>query len=110
MGKKGCTAFDIAPMTDNINECALYGHKKVSPASGVPGECFQLGKADEIIIEEEPDIPEIDDGVTHKYKHLGYGMCRGASLTACFMVTSILCLHQVFLENVTLFLVLSMLK
>lgn len=32
----------------------------MQPASGVPGDCFQLGKA--TIIEEEPDIPEIDDG------------------------------------------------
>ena len=32
------------------------------PASGVPGDCYQLGKADEIVIEEEPDVPEIDDG------------------------------------------------
>jgi len=79
--KKGCTAFDVAPMQENINECALYGHKKVSPASGVPGECFQLGEADEVIIEENIDIPEIDDGVKHKHKHLGYGMCRGAKWT-----------------------------
>lgn len=77
--KKGCSAFDVAPMNDHINECALYGHKKVHPASGVPGNCFQLGKA--AVIEEEPDIPEIDDGVKHKYKHLGYGMCRGAKWT-----------------------------
>lgn len=32
----------------------------MQPASGVPGDCFQLGKA--TIIEEEPEIPEIDDG------------------------------------------------
>ena len=32
------------------------------PASGVPGDCYQLGKADEVVIEEEPDVPEIDDG------------------------------------------------
>ena len=32
----------------------------MQPASGVPGDCFQLGKA--AIIEEELDIPEIDDG------------------------------------------------
>ena len=35
---------------------------QVSPASGVPGECFQLGEADAVIIEEEIDIPEINDG------------------------------------------------
>ena len=54
---------------------------QVSPASGVPGDCYQLGAADQVIIEEEPDIPEIDDGVKHKYKHLGHGMCRGAKWT-----------------------------
>ena len=79
--KKGCTAFDVSPMPENTNECALYGHRKVVPASGVPGNCYQLGAVDEVTIEEEPDIPEIDDGVTHKYKHLGYGMCRGAKWT-----------------------------
>ena len=26
---KGCTAFDVAPMQADINECALYGHEKV---------------------------------------------------------------------------------
>ena len=38
----------------------------MSPASGVPGECFQLGEADEVIIEENIDIPEIDDGGNNK--------------------------------------------
>ena len=33
---------------------------QVQPASGVPGDCFLLGKA--AVIEEEPEIPEIDDG------------------------------------------------
>ena len=28
--KKGCSAFDVAPMNDHIKECALYGHKKVN--------------------------------------------------------------------------------
>ena len=37
----------------------------MQPASGVPGDCFQLGKA--TIIEEEPDIPEIDDGGELKF-------------------------------------------
>jgi len=80
--KKRCKAFDVAPMPEGMEECALYGHSKVVPASGVPGDCYVLGKSD--IAEEEEDEPEeeeVDDGVTHKYKHLGHGMCRGAKWT-----------------------------
>jgi len=80
--KKGCTAFDIASMPDGLEECAIYGHKKVLPASGVPGNCYALGKSDEEDeAEEEPEEEEVDDGVTHKFKHLGHGMCRGAKWT-----------------------------
>jgi len=37
--RKGCTAFDLS---GDGAECALYGHQKVAPASGVPGRCFVL--------------------------------------------------------------------
>merc|ERR1712106_852530 len=80
--KKGCTAFDVAPMLDGVEECAIYGHKKVTPASGVSGDCYVLGKSDDVAqAEEEPEEEEVDDGVTHKFKHLGHGMCRGAKWT-----------------------------
>ena len=37
---------------------------QVSPGSGVPGDCYQLGAADQVIIEEEPDIPELHSSPT----------------------------------------------
>merc|ERR1711915_151652 len=41
--KRGCTAFDLSDkQADNTYDCALYGHAKVSPASGVPGTCYVL--------------------------------------------------------------------
>jgi len=80
--KKGCTAFDVAPMPEGLEECAIYGHKKVLPATGVPGDCYLLGKSDEEPeIDNEPEVEEVDDGVTHKFKHLGHGVCRGAKWT-----------------------------
>ena len=42
-GKAGCTAFDLSHQygeKDHEDECLLYGHKKVAPASGVPGRCY----------------------------------------------------------------------
>jgi len=71
-----CTAFDLA-----ATECALYGHKQVAPASGVPGDCYLLGKGEQVKQEEEEEEEETDDGVTHKFVHLGHGMCRGAKWT-----------------------------
>ena len=41
---------------------------QVQPASGVPGDCFLLGKA--AVIEEEPEIPEIDDGGKFSWKNI----------------------------------------
>ncbi len=26
--KRGCTGFDIGPMAEGVEECALYGHKE----------------------------------------------------------------------------------
>merc|ERR1711892_1592672 len=80
--KNGCTAFDVAPMPEGLEECAIYGHKKVLPATGVPGDCYLLGKSDEEPeINNEPEVEEVDDGVTHKFKHIGHGVCRGAKWT-----------------------------
>lgn len=40
--RKGCTAFDISKKKKSRFHCMLYGHVHVTPASGVPGECFTL--------------------------------------------------------------------
>jgi hypothetical protein len=41
--RKGCTAFDLSGGEGLAEaECALYGHQKVAPASGVPGRCYVL--------------------------------------------------------------------
>ena len=54
---------------------------QVSPASGVPGDCYQLG-AEEAVEVVSPEVPELDDGVQHKFRHLGHGMCRGPKWTS----------------------------
>jgi len=79
--RKGCTAFDIGVMAEGEEECAIYGHKAVASASGVPGTCYQLGKSTAAVeaAEEEAEEEEVDDGKQHKYQHLGKGMCRGAN-------------------------------
>jgi hypothetical protein len=41
--RKGCTAFDLSGGEGLAEaECALYGHQRVAPASGVPGRCYVL--------------------------------------------------------------------
>ena len=41
--RKGCTAFDVSnTQADKTMDCVLYGHKRVAPASGVPGTCYIL--------------------------------------------------------------------
>ena len=41
--RKCCTAFDVSDaQADKTFDCVLYGHKKVAPASGVPGTCYVL--------------------------------------------------------------------
>jgi len=87
--KKGCTSFDIGDGAGTEEECALYGHSKVIAASGVPGRCYMLGKSDSPVKavdeehveeeEEDDDDSEVDDGIKHKFHHLGKGMCRGAN-------------------------------
>ena len=55
---------------------------QVSPASGVPGDCYKIGPGEaEAVNIAEPEIPDIDDGVKHQYKYLGHGMCRGPNWT-----------------------------
>jgi hypothetical protein len=82
--RKGCTAFDIGVMGEGVEECALYGHKSVSPAAGVPGKCYALGDGpqDNNDLESDDDEDEEDDEQIVEdanYKHLGHGMCRGAN-------------------------------
>ena len=80
--KKGCTAFDIGVMGEGIDECALYGHKVVSSAYGVPGKCFALGASEDDDSEEEEEDDEEDEvelTENARFKHLGHGMCRGAN-------------------------------
>merc|ERR1719334_143718 len=83
--KKGCTSFDLSEQQpDNTFDCALYGHKKVSPASGVPGNCYVLSETEgvlpgEEVEEEEEEEDEVDDGKTHDFTYIGHGMCRGAN-------------------------------
>ena len=43
-GKSGCTAFDVSQPEKKKFECVLYGHSHPEPASGVPGDCYQVVK------------------------------------------------------------------
>ena len=55
--KAGCTAFDLSHQygeKDHEDECLLYGHKKVAPASGVPGRCY--------VVVDDNDDDEADGG------------------------------------------------
>merc|ERR1719193_2555180 len=85
--KKGCTAFDLSErQEDNTFDCALYGHKKVQPASGVPGNCYVLSDKPGVLpddigaaadAEEEDDDEELElTGPVHMAA-LGTGRCRG---------------------------------
>ena len=90
--RKGCTAFDLSNMQpDNKFECALYGHSKVSPASGVPGNCYVVSEKEGIVPgglntvvedEEEDDNDEELElkGPVHMAL-LGNGRCRGPGWT-----------------------------
>ena len=89
--KKGCTAFDLSEQQpDKTFDCTLYGHKKVEPASGVPGNCYVLSDKPGIVPgdvgaasgEEEDDGDEEVEvkGPVHM-AHLGKGMCRGNGWT-----------------------------
>ena len=89
--KKGCTAFDLSDLQgDNTFECALYGHPKVVPASGVPGNCYILSEKEGVVpggmntvvtMEEEDDDEEQElKGPVHMAM-LGKGRCRGTGWT-----------------------------
>ena len=62
-----------------IYDIQLYNILQISPASGVPGDCYLLGAEEAVNLELE--VPDIDDGVKHKYEYLGHGMCRGPKWT-----------------------------
>jgi hypothetical protein len=89
--KKGCTSFDLSDMqTDNTFDCALYGHKKVSPAHGVPGNCYILSEKEGIVpgglstvVEEEEVEDEDENEVTGDidFNQIGKGRCRGPGWT-----------------------------
>ena len=86
--RKGCTAFDLSEeQEDRTFECGLYGHKKIQPASGVPGNCYVLSEKPGVLpgeigaaaIEEEEQEVEEEIPVTGDvdYHQLGKGRCRG---------------------------------
>ena len=73
--KKGCTSFDIGVVAEGQEECALYGHKDVFFAYGVPGDCYRLGKSDAPVEEEqELEEEEVDDGGDFYKKYIR--LCR----------------------------------
>jgi len=88
--RKGCTAFDLSEQQDDKTfECGLYGHKKVQPAYGVPGNCFVLSDKPGAVPatvnsdnEEEEDDDDDDEELSVtgevEYHSLGNGRCRGA--------------------------------
>merc|ERR1719310_2406259 len=88
--KRGCTAFDLSDkQADNTYDCALYGHAKVSPASGVPGTCYVLSDKPGVLPddfglaaeEEEEEEEELElKGPVHMAL-LGKGRCRGPGWT-----------------------------
>ena len=85
--RKGCTAFDLSDkQSDNTFDCALYGHAKVSPASGVPGTCYVLSDTPGVVPgepeqEEEEEEEELEiTGPVHMAL-LGKGRCRGPGWT-----------------------------
>ena len=86
--KKGCKAFDLSNMQENDFDCVLYGHNKIVPASGVPGNCYALSEKEGVVpgglntvvtpeVEEEEE-ENVVTGEVEFYK-LGSGRCRGPS-------------------------------
>ena len=86
--KKGCKAFDLSSPQNNSFDCVLYGHTKVVPASGVPGNCYVLSEKEGVVPgglntvvtpdeeEEEEENVVTGDVDFHKF---GVGRCRGPS-------------------------------
>ena len=40
--RKKCTAFDLSRPKKAKFDCLLYGHRNVTPAYAVKGECYSL--------------------------------------------------------------------
>ena len=60
--QEGCTAFDVRP---DGTGCLLYGHARVAPASGVPGDCYYPPPA---IQGGAPSADSASGGKRKKYK------------------------------------------
>ena len=73
----GCTAFDIRdPDETKKYNCFLFGHKDVSPASGLSGTCYKMtGK---IAPETAGDEDAYDTAGTDGLVKMGDGACRGS--------------------------------
>ena len=90
--KRGCRAFDLSnQQEDGRLDCALYGHAKVVPASGVPGNCYVVSEVEGVVPgglntrveQEEEEEEEVENVVTGEveYHTLGRGRCRGQGWT-----------------------------
>ena len=88
--KKGCTAFDLSEQQpDKTFDCTLYGHRKVEPASGVPGNCYVLSDKHGVVpgdvgaaaAEEETEV-ELEVKGDVDFHMLGKGRCRGPGWTS----------------------------
>ena len=72
---KNCMGFDLSGETDKEKfKCFLYGDRRLSPASGVPGECFTLRDRLDDLRHEDVDEDFFED---HKDdgKELKFGEC-----------------------------------
>ena len=59
---KNCMGFDLSGETDKERfRCFLYGDRRLSPASGVPGECFTLRDRLDDLRHEEVDEDFFED-------------------------------------------------
>ena len=86
--KKGCKAFDLSNQENSSFDCVLYGHTKVVPASGVPGNCYVLSEKEGVVpgglntvVSPDEDEEEEENVVTGnvEFHKLGFGRCRGPS-------------------------------
>ena len=89
--KRGCRAFDLSnQQEDGRLDCALYGHAKVVPASGVPGNCYVVSEVEGLVpgglstrVEPDTEEEEEENVVTGEveFHTLGRGRCRGQGWT-----------------------------
>ena len=89
--KKGCRAFDLSNIQEDKSfDCVLYGHSKVVPASGVPGNCYVLSEKEGVVpgglntvVAPEEDENEEENVVTGdvEFHQVGKGRCRGKGWT-----------------------------